>query len=165
LFILFRRIHGEKLPPQKSARKQIVCLAVYLKMSIDPEAKLQLEHHRRIQSALTSLVERHHSAGISDPDDFIATVISFEEVHIVTSAENYSARRAKGDYAQAGIELVDFETLTIEDQLRLWRTMLKGRVENHAVYNPNHLFGESLPLGATACAPTPSAWDTPATPP
>ena len=106
-------------------------------MSTDPDAKLQLEHHRRIQTELTSLVERHHLAGISDPDDFIDTVILFEEVHIVTFTENYSARRAKGDYVLAGIELIDFDTLPIDDQQRLWRRMLNGRVANHAEYNPN----------------------------
>jgi len=108
------------------------------KSSVDPEAKLQLEHHLRIQTSLTSLVEKHHTGNLRDPADFIDTVIKFEEVHIVTSAENYSARRAKGDYSLAGIELVDFHSLSIEDQSRLWRLMLLGRVANHADFNPNN---------------------------
>ncbi len=107
-------------------------------MALDPSAELQLEHHRRIQTTLTSLVERHYQENLHDPDEFIDTLIMFEEVHIVTKAENYSARRASGDYSQAGIDLIDFDSLNIEDRQRLWRRMLLGRVANHAEFNPNN---------------------------
>jgi hypothetical protein len=122
-------------------------------MSIDPEAELQLEHHRRIQTELTCLVQRHYLSRIRNPEDFINSIISLEEVHIVTSTENYAARRARGDYKQARIQLVHFDTLCIEDQRRLWRRMLKGRVVNHADFNPDNNKPNKIVVATAGSAP------------
>jgi hypothetical protein len=45
---------------------------------------LCLEHFKRIQATLTQLVERHRSQEITDPGEFIRTLIEHEQVHIVT---------------------------------------------------------------------------------
>ena len=105
--------------------------------AINPEAVLILEHHMRMQKQLTSLVERHHQDDSLGAEEFIASVISLEEVHIVTFQENYEAKDADGDYSKTGIELIDFNTLDYESRLRLWKRMLKGRVSNHHEYKPN----------------------------
>lgn len=96
---------------------------------------LRLEHYKRIQTTLTDLVTRHQANG-HDPDEFIRTLVDFESVHVVTIEENYAAMRAKGDYAQAGIELVEWEEVPSERRAELWKSMLHGKVANAAQFLP-----------------------------
>jgi hypothetical protein len=102
----------------------------------EPEAVLRLEHHLRIQTTLTQLVERHFRECITDSDEFVRMVLHCEEVHIVTFKENYLAMGSKGDYEHAGIDLVDFHTLSAPLQQRLWSSILRKNVSNHGLYNP-----------------------------
>ena len=95
-----------------------------------PEGTLRLEHHRRIQTTLTKLVERHVTTKCRDPDEFIRVVLRCESVHIVTFEENYAAMRAKGDYSEAGIKLVAWASLPLKTRRLLWKKMLRGRVAN-----------------------------------
>ena len=101
-----------------------------------PEEILRLEHHHRIQTKLTSLVARHISENLSDPSEFIQTVIRCESVHIVTFRENYDALKAKGDYTTAGISLLPWQAVSSSVRQLLWRKMLKGRVANAVDYKP-----------------------------
>src|SRR4051794_4160698 len=41
---------------------------------------LMLEHYLRIQTALSCLVERHGTANIADPDEFVELLIKYEQV-------------------------------------------------------------------------------------
>ena len=91
---------------------------------------LMLEHFKRIQTTLSALVERHRGEGKRDADEFIDTLVEFEQVHIVTRSENYAAMRARGDYRQAGIRLLSWERVPAARRTELWRTMLRGKVAN-----------------------------------
>lgn len=93
---------------------------------------LRLEHFKRMQTTLTQLVARHLKAGIRDATDFINTVIECEQVHIVTAPQNYAAMKANGDYALAGIELLDWHQLPLERRRVLWKKVLNGKVANAA---------------------------------
>jgi hypothetical protein len=97
-------------------------------------APLMLEHYLRIQTALSALVQRHRAANIVDPSEFVELLIKYEQVHIVTRAENYAAMRAKGDYGRAGIVLIPWARLPVTRRRELWRTMLRGRVANAASF-------------------------------
>jgi hypothetical protein len=100
------------------------------KAATDDTALLRLEHFKRIQTTLTQLVARHIREGISDVDEFITTVVCFEQVHIVTAPENYAAMKAKGDYARAQIDLLDWKEIPRERRRVLWKNVLNGRVAN-----------------------------------
>lgn len=106
------------------------------KRAVDLEEELRLEHFLRIQTTLTQLVEKHLTQDIRDAQEFIETITRCEQVHIVTRDENYAAMKTKGDYGAAGIELVDWSTLSYEKQLRLWKRMLQGKVANYRDYEP-----------------------------
>jgi hypothetical protein len=99
-----------------------------------PEETLRLEHHRRIQTTLTKLVEHHKKSRTRDPEEFIRVVLRCESVHIVTFEENYAAMRAKGDYSNAGIKLVSWESLPLKTRRLLWTKMLRGRVANAGAF-------------------------------
>lgn len=103
---------------------------------------LVLEHFKRLQRNLSQLVERHHRESMHDPTEFVALVKDNEQVHIVTRRENYGAMRAKGDYAVAGIVLMDWEELPLAKRATLWRTMLRGRVTNAAQYRVQHGYSQ-----------------------
>jgi len=100
------------------------------------EEVLRLEHFLRIQTTLTQLVKRHLTDDYRDAQEFIETVKCCEQVHIVTRSENYAAMKAKGDYQDAGIQLVDWSSLDYETQSKLWKKMLRGKVANHDEYRP-----------------------------
>ena len=100
----------------------------------DTAGDLRLEHFKRIQTTLTGLVDRHKQSQITDPEEFVRTVLDFEQVHIVTSAENYAAMKAKGDYALAGIELIHWHEIDQQRRQALWAKMLKGRVANASCF-------------------------------
>ena len=97
----------------------------------DSAVDLRLEHHLRLQTVLTQLVERHYRNEIRDTEEFISTVIRSEEVHIVTREENYAARKANGDYNLAGIRLLPWDSLGSEFRMKVWKTRLNGKVSNH----------------------------------
>ena len=104
--------------------------------ALDPKATLRLEHYRRIQTGLTQLVERHKVLKRPNAAAFIRFLRSAERVHIVTFRENYEALKAKGKYRTAGIKLVAWKSLSIKQQERLWKTMLRGKVANAQDYKP-----------------------------
>lgn len=98
--------------------------------ALEANAVCRLEHFKRIQTTLTQLVKKHLVNNLDDPADFVRTVLDYEQVHIVTLSENYAAMKAKGDYAIAGIELVDWRLIPTEKRSVLWRKMLYGKVAN-----------------------------------
>lgn len=104
--------------------------------AVEDAGPLMLEHFLRIQTALSSLVERHRQLEQPDPEEFVTLVLEYEQVHIVTRAENYSAMRAKGDYELAGIELVEWTSLPQARREVLWPRMLRGRVANAVEFSP-----------------------------
>jgi hypothetical protein len=99
-------------------------------------ATLRLEHYKRMQTTLTSLVERHKALKKPHPEEFIRVLIECERVHIVTFEENYAAMRAGGNYRKAKIELIPWRDLPIDRQAVLWKKMLRGRVANAQAYDP-----------------------------
>lgn len=101
-----------------------------------PEETLRLEHHHRMQTTLTELVERHVSEDIDDASEFIQTILRCESVHIVTFRENYDVLQTKGDYDAAGVHLISWKSVAPDAQEILWRKMLKGRVANAADFRP-----------------------------
>jgi len=104
---------------------------------LNSSGPLVLEHHGRMQTTLTELVNRHHKLGRPSPREFIALVQQLERVHIVTRKENYAARRAKGNYRDAGIQLVRWNTIPLKRREHLWKRMLVGRVCNADSYSPH----------------------------
>jgi hypothetical protein len=102
----------------------------------DESATLRLEHYKRIQTKLTNLVKRQRALKKPNPDEFIRVVLDCERVHIVTFEENYSARRANGNYRKAGIKLLPWHFLSLGRQAVLWKTMLRGKVANAGKYAP-----------------------------
>lgn len=96
---------------------------------------LRLEHFERIQTTLTGLITRHLAEEIRDPSDFIRTLVNCERVHVVTVRENYAALACKGDYEQAGIELVSWNEVPIDRRAELWKKMLRGKVANAADFS------------------------------
>ena len=97
---------------------------------------LVLEHYKQMQAILTALVDRHCKAGLKDCDEFIRTVADCEQVHIVTRSENYAARRARGDYRQAGIILIPWKDLPEPRRIELWRQKLYRKVANAGSFAP-----------------------------
>ena len=100
----------------------------------DESAMLRLEHFKRIQTTLTKLVERHYKE--QNSAEFIRVVLDCERVHIVTVSENYAAMRAKGNYRNAGIELLPWHALSSGRKRDLWKKMLRGKVANASRYAP-----------------------------
>ena len=117
------------------------------------DGQLMLEHYLRIQTALSSLVERHRTGNLTDADEFVDLLIKYEQVHIVTRAENYAAMRAKGDYEVAGIALAVWADIPCDRQAVLWRTMLRGRVANAAEYKPSARLSDTGALDNRAVSP------------
>ena len=99
---------------------------------------LMLEHFMRIQTTLSQLVERHRTNDLDDRDDFLTTLVEFEQVHIVTRGENYDAMRAKGNYELAGIKLVHWADVPPARQQALWNSMLRGKVANSVEFVPSN---------------------------
>lgn len=100
----------------------------------DEKIELRLEHFKRIQSTLTKLVAEHVKNNICNPEEFISTILDCEQVHIVTNPENYAARKADGDYTSAGIELLEWNSISKERRLLIWKKVLKGKVANAKQY-------------------------------
>lgn len=96
----------------------------------------RLEHFKRIQTTLTKLVECHRLTGADDATEFIRTIVECEQVHLVSFHENYAAMVAGGDYAAAGINLVEWAEVPPELQRHLWAKILKGRVANAHAFAP-----------------------------
>jgi hypothetical protein len=96
----------------------------------DMKGPLVLEHYERMQTKLTDLVAAHHKKKTTSPQAFISLVQKLERVHIVTRSENYAARRARGNYREAGISLVRWTAIPTKRRKQLWNAMLRGRVCN-----------------------------------
>lgn len=101
-----------------------------------PNEKLVLEHYMRRHWELSALVERHLRSDIKDPDEFVRTVVEVEKVHITTSDENIAARKAKGDYLAAKINLIPWASLPSIQRQELWRKMIQGKVTNATEFDP-----------------------------
>ncbi len=102
----------------------------------DTKATLRLEHHARIQTTLTHLVEAHLKRKRPSPQEFVRVVLECENVHIVTFAENYAAMRHDGNYRRAGIELVAWRSIPQRRREVLWAQMLRGKVANASAFSP-----------------------------
>jgi hypothetical protein len=100
------------------------------------DGPLRLEHFKRIDATLTELVKQHRTEQLNDPDEFIRTLVEFEQVHIVTRDENYTAMRAKGNYREAGIVLLWWKQLPEKRRTELWQQMLRGKVANADAFKP-----------------------------
>ena len=129
-----------------------------------PDAVLRLEHFKRLQTTLTKLVSNHLRQGTHDPRHFIHVVTDCEQVHIVTKRENEDAMKAKGDYAQAGIVLLEWQAIAPETQLMLWKRVLRGRVSNSDAFNPaprtrpNHALQRTAPRVTVAAISSPGVF-------
>jgi hypothetical protein len=97
---------------------------------------LRLEHYKRIQTTLTTLVERHRKLNSPRPEEFIETVLECERVHIVTVKENHAVMQARGDYRKAGIVLLPWKSIDPARRKQLWSTILRGRVANARSFAP-----------------------------
>lgn len=100
----------------------------------DPEAKLILEHFLRIQHNLTEIIKNHIENG-PNTLAFIEAVRHMEQVHIVTSKENYAALKAKGCYEKAGIELLNWNDLPEHVRQILYKRKLHGEVSNAKLFS------------------------------
>jgi len=105
--------------------------------ALEPTAVLRLEHHHRIQTELSKLVERHRTSETLSSEDFVSFVLNAESVHIVTVEENYGAMRAKGDYAAADIVLHEWQSIPHLRRSEIWKKMLRGKVANAAAFAPS----------------------------
>jgi hypothetical protein len=97
-------------------------------------ATLRLEHFKRINATLTSLVVRHREK--QNPDEFIRVLLDCERVHIVTVEENYAVMRAEGSYRKAKVKLLPWHSLPPKRRTVLWKSILHGRVANARKYEP-----------------------------
>ena len=79
----------------------------------DPDATLRLEHHARIQTTQTQLVEAHRRVKRLNPAAFARVAVECENDHAVIFAENYAAMRHGGDYRSAGIKLVAWRRIPV----------------------------------------------------
>jgi hypothetical protein len=104
---------------------------------INKKATLRLEHHARIQTRLTRLVQTHLKRKRPNPSEFIRTILEGENVHIVTFAENYAAMRHDGNYRRAGIKLLNWRAIPEPRRRVLWAKMLRGKVANADRFSPN----------------------------
>jgi hypothetical protein len=91
---------------------------------------LVLEHHLRIQTELTSLIQKHINTGENNAE-FISEVKRLEQVHIVTKEENITLRckEISGDYSKAGICLIHWKDIPTESRVFL-RKKLTGKISN-----------------------------------
>lgn len=104
----------------------------------DLSQALVLEHYDRLLLNLTALLGRHVNDQINNPEEFIGLIERCEKVNITTAIENHHAQTAEGDYAQAGIELVDWSEIKQSDRIYLWNKKLKGLVGNAEKYDPKN---------------------------
>ena len=91
---------------------------------------LVLEHFLRIQTGLTSLINKHFESG-ENAEEFVSEVKRLEQVHIVTKEENTTLRKKvnSGSYEKAGIKLIHWSDVPMESRLFL-RKKLMGKVAN-----------------------------------
>lgn len=94
------------------------------------DGELRLEHYKRMQATLTELFDRHRLKNLNAPEEFIKVILDCEQVHIVTRAENDAAKRKKGDYEKAGINLKKWDEISLEVRHVLWQKMLQSKVAN-----------------------------------
>jgi len=102
----------------------------------NPNSTLRLEHHARIQTKLTQLVEAHLKLKQPKPRSFVRLVLDSENVHIVTFSENYAAMRNDGDYRKSGIKRVPWSAIPKVKRGVLWAKMLRGKVANAKEFAP-----------------------------
>ena len=80
------------------------------------------------------MVAEHKHRNADDPKDFIRILVEWERVHIVTLRENYDVAKVQGDYAIAGITLVEWIEVPVGVRVVLWQKMLRSRVANAATF-------------------------------
>jgi hypothetical protein len=103
---------------------------------LDINGRLCLEHYNKLSESLTILLTRHITEQINDPKEFIKLIEQCELVNITTDTENHKIQAAKGDYAAAGIQLVEWQDIPPAEQFILWRARLRGKVANSDKYAP-----------------------------
>ena len=98
------------------------------------ETGLVLEHFLRIQTTLTSLIEKHMNEG-ENVVEFIREIKRLEKVNIVTKQENDLLRTKKysGSYEKAGVEMVSWEKVP-ESSKYFLRKKIRGKVVNADKY-------------------------------
>lgn len=98
------------------------------------ETGLVLEHFLRIQTTLTSLIEKHMNEG-EDVFEFIREIKRLEKVNIVTRKENNLLRtkNISGSYEKADVVLVPWENVPESSKIFL-RKKLRGKVVNADKY-------------------------------
>ncbi|ANE54868.1 hypothetical protein [Methylomonas sp. DH-1] len=91
---------------------------------------LVLEHHGRMQTKMTELIQKHMDTG-ENLDEFIRIVKELESVNIVTRQENDKLRKKaiNGNYALANITLADWQNIS-EEHKAILRRKLRGKVVN-----------------------------------
>lgn len=104
--------------------------------SAPSDEQLHREHHLRMRSSLTQLIERHLHDSVNDPSEFVRAVVALEQVDIVTKAENRALQTAKGDPRVAEVEYVDWNTLPLKRRTELWAKMLRNHVLNAVEFDP-----------------------------
>ena len=114
----------------------------------DPQQRLTLEHFKRLQTRLTSLVENDTHNG-RNPAAFISLLRDLEQVRITTVQENYAAMKSDGDYVAAGIELVPWDEIPLDVRHELWKRVLNGKVMNFAAYATPGATGRRSVKGVT----------------
>jgi hypothetical protein len=103
----------------------------------DINGTLCLEHYKRLSASLTDLLKKHSSNNHPySPEEFIKLIEDCERVNITTAKENRNVQTKNGNYADAGIELVEWVSIPREDQILLWKCWLKNKVSNAAEYAP-----------------------------
>jgi hypothetical protein len=104
--------------------------AIQLVIEHKSHVGLVLEHHKRMQTQMTSLIKKHMKEG-EDLAEFIHVVKELESVNIVTRQENDQLRKKTNDgiYGSAGINLINWKDIPKESKVFL-RRKLRGKVVN-----------------------------------
>ena len=99
-------------------------------MNNGTDVGLVLEHFRRMQKELTSLIKKHMECG-ENKIEFITVVKDLEQVHIVTIEENTVLRKKEisGSYEKARIDLIHWQKIPLESR-KFLRKKLMGKVAN-----------------------------------
>lgn len=102
-----------------------------------PNDELVLEHYNRLSHSLTALLSAHKGARMHNPSEFILLIESCEKVNITTKRENQIIQQSQGNYAGAGIELMEWNNIENDKRRLLYHTKLRGKVANYADYAPH----------------------------
>jgi hypothetical protein len=102
----------------------------------DVNGPLCLEHFNRLSASITQLLQQQFANRNFDHREFLALIEECEQVNITTDQENHAIEAAKGNYAAAGVVLVDWLQLPIETRQLLFDNKIRGQVANANEYMP-----------------------------